>query len=174
MSRHPQSLYAIGKVEKTFGIKGEVIVRPMTESPDRFRKLKRAYLGRQESDVNTLTVEYARVNSRGVRLKFLEIPDRTRAEEVVGSLIFVNEKQLIVPKKGAHFIHEIVGLRVVDENDKTVGVVKDVLRLPAQDVYVIDHDGHEWMIPAVKELIASVDVTTKTMKVRAIEGLINP
>jgi 16S rRNA processing protein RimM len=62
----------------------------------------------------------------------------------------------------------------VDEKGNTVGTVKDVLRLPAQDVYVIDKNGREWMLPAVKEFVTSIDVATKTMWVRVIEGLMEP
>ena len=174
MNRQPHTLYAVGRIDKAFGIKGEVIVMPMTESPERFRKLKRAYVGPEEKHVRELTIEYARVDNRGVRLKFREAADRTSAGELAGSVIFVDEKHLVRPKTGSHFIHDIVGLRVVDEQNNDVGVVKDVLRLPAQDVYVIDSNGHEWMIPAVKEFITSVDVAAKTVRVRVIEGLVNP
>ncbi len=166
-------LFAIGKVEKAFGVHGEVIVRPMTDSPGRFRKLTQAYIGRDEKRVRKLTVESSRVDTRGVRLKFSEATDRTSAQSLAGCLIFVDEKHLVRPKKGAHFIHDVVGLEVIDENKTKVGVVKEVLRLPAQDVFVIDRDGSEWMLPAVREFITSVDVKSKTLNVRAIEGLID-
>ena len=174
MNPQPPGLYAIGRVEKAFGIKGELIVKPMTESPGRFKKLKQVYLGRQEKQAGKMTVEYVRVDARGVRLKFVDVADRTAAHSLVGSLIFVDEKQVVTPQKGSHFIHEVIGLQVVDEGNNNMGVVKDVLQLPGHDVYVIDHDGHEWMIPAVKEFVTSVDVESKTMKVRVIEGMINP
>ncbi len=174
MSRPHHTLYAIGKVEKAFGVQGEVIVRPMTGPPARFRKLKQAYLGRQESETRPMSVEHARVDARGVRLKFREAPDRTRAEALAGCLIFVTEEEVVLPRKGSHFIHDVIGMRVLDERDTPVGVVKDVLRLPAQDVYVIEQDGREWMLPAVREFVTSIDVASKTMTVRLIEGLMNP
>ncbi len=143
----------------------------MTETPERFKKLKHVHLGKRSDNTRTMTVEYVHVESRGVRLKFVETPDRTSAETVVGSLLFVEEDQRIKPKKGTHFIHDVVGLRVVDDNNNEVGMVKDVLQYPGHDLYVIERDGHEWMIPAVKEFITSIDVAARTMKVRLIEGL---
>lgn len=166
-----QALFAIGKITKVFGIKGEVVVRPMSASPERFKNLKHVYLGNGPDDVMAVGVEYARVEDRGVRIKFRDLPDRTHVERFVGALLFVDEQHLVRPKKGTHFIHDIVGLRVVDEHNREIGVVKDVLRYPAQDVYVINQDGREWMIPAVKEFVRSIDVSSKTMKVHLIEGM---
>jgi 16S rRNA processing protein RimM len=161
-------------VTKAFGIKGEVVVQPMTESAARFKKLKRVLLGKQESEATERVIESVQVEARGVRLRFETCTDRTSAEALVGSLLFVNEDQKIVPKKGSHFIHDVIGVHVLDEDGNSVGTVKDVLRMPAQDVYVIDRDGHEWMLPAVKEFVRAIDVTKRTMRVRVIEGLMNP
>jgi 16S rRNA processing protein RimM len=160
-------------VTKAFGIKGEVVVQPMTESVARFKKLKRVYVGKQGGETVEHKIECAQAEARGVRVRFEDCTDRTRAEALVGSLLFVDEEQRIVPKKGSHFIHDVIGLQVVDEGNRCVGVVKDVLRMPAQDVYVIVQDGNEWMLPAVKEFIQSIDVEAGTMRVRMIEGLRN-
>lgn len=143
----------------------------MTELPERFKKLKQIHLGRHSDDTKTVTVEYVRVEPRGIRLKFIETPDRNGAETLVGSLLFVREEQRIKPKKGSHFIHDVIGLRVIDDEENDLGVVKDVLRFPGQDLYVIESNGREWMIPAVKEFVISIDVSEKTMKVRLIDGL---
>ena len=173
MNQESRALYAIGRVSKAFGIRGEVVILPMTESLERFKRLKRIYLGRTAKETDRFTIEYVRVGSRGVRLKLVETPDRTKAELLVGSLIFVDEKQRVEPKRGAHFIHDVVGLAVLDEHNNNLGIVKDVLRMPAQDVYVVEYNGHEWMIPAVKEFVMSIDVATKTMRVKLIDGLVD-
>lgn len=166
-----QALFAVGQITKAFGIKGEVVVRPMTASPERFKRLKRVFIGNAPDNVKEVAVEYAKVEDRGVRVRFHDLTDRTSVERFVGALLFVDERHLVGPKKGSHFIHDVVGLRVVDERQRALGVVKDVLRYPAQDVYVISQDGREWMIPAVKEFVRSIDVAAKTMKVRLIEGI---
>ncbi len=171
MSKTQQSLYAVGRIVKAFGIKGEVVVQPMTESLERFKRLKRAYVGGGLGDVTTYGIESIRIGQRGVRIKFREAHDRTSVESLVGALLFVDQQHLITPKKGAHFIHDMLGLHVVDEHNRAVGVVKDVLRYPAQDVYVIEHDGREWMMPAVREFVRSIDVAARTMRVHLIEGM---
>ena len=174
MTQRNHTLYAIGKITKAFGLRGEVVILPMTESLERFKKLKRVYLGKSVEETGRFTIEYTRVEQRGIRLKLVETTDRTSAEPLVGSLIFVDERQRIAPSSGSHFVHDVVGLNVLDEHNNSIGIVKDVLRLPAQDVYVIESNGREWMVPAVKDFVTSIDVASKTMRVRLIDGLVEP
>lgn len=171
MSSTHHTLYAVGKIQKAFGVKGEVVIKMMTPSPSRFKKLKQVYVGTRPEEARLTRIEFVRLDGRGVRLGFAGITDRTAAEFLTGNLIFVDESEILRPKKGSYFVHEMVGLRVIDECNKEVGVVKDVLRFPAQDVYVVEKEGHEWMLPAVKEFVTSVDVATGVMRVRLIEGM---
>ena len=171
MTEMLRTLYAIGTVSKAFGLNGDLVVKPMTENPARFKKLKYVYVGRSEDQANKFTVQRVQVGQRGVRVKLVETPDRTSAEQFAGSLMFVDERQLVVPKRGSHFVHDVIGLDVVDEDGKRLGVVKDVLRYPAHDIYLIRENGREWMIPAVKEFIHSIDADARVMKVRVIDGM---
>lgn len=166
-----QTLYAVGKIEKAIGVRGEVIVRPMTDERNRFKNLTRVFLGRTERSVVETAIQYVDVRGRGVRLKLRDIRNRTEAEEVAGFLLFVEESDRIRLPRGTFFIHDILGVRVVDDKGNGVGVVKDVMRLPAQDVYVIDTGGNEIMVPAVKEFIREIDIARKLMRVRLIDGM---
>jgi len=48
--------------------------------------------------------------------------------------------------------------------DEFIGILKEVLSLPANDVYVIRReDGNEILIPAVKEYFNDVDTKNKTI-----------
>ena len=172
MSAKPE-LYAVGRIVKAHGIKGDVVVTPMTNSLQRFVKLKRAFIGKAAKDVRPVRIESVSVGGRGVRLKFAEIDDRTEAEGLRGKIIFVDKEERVRIPKGTFFIHDIIGLRVVDEEENSIGVVKDVLQLPAHDVYVIDSQGREVMVPAVKEFIKKIDVSGGTMTVKLIDGLVD-
>ena len=166
-----RSLIAIGKVIKPFGIRGEVVVQTMTGSPSRFKKITRVFLGRNEAEATETDIEYVRVGERGVRLKLKATPDRNGAERIVGSLLFVKEAKAIRLKKGTFFVHDLLGLRVVDEKEEDIGVLKEVMKMPGHDVYVIDHRGREVMVPAVREFVTDIDVAAKRIKVRLIEGM---
>ena len=166
------SLYAVGRVVKAFGIKGEVVVGSMTSLPARFETLGHVFVGWNDREVDATDVEYVRVEKRGVRVKLSAVHNRTDAERLVGRYIFVSEKNRVQPAKGTFFVDDVVGLLVIDELDNRLGVVKDVMKLPAQDVYVIDSNGREILVPAIREFIREINLQTKTMRVRLIEGFL--
>jgi 16S rRNA processing protein RimM len=168
----PVSLIAVGRVRKAFGIKGEVIVAPMTSVPDRFKALRTVFLGSSGSEAVEDRVEYAIVGEKGTRLKLRGVNDRTTAALAVRKYIFVRKSDRVKLRTGEFFIDDLIGLTVLDDGGSPVGVVKEILKLPAQDVYVVDYDGHEVMIPGAKEFIRDINLRQGTITIHLIEGLL--
>jgi 16S rRNA processing protein RimM len=179
LSTAVRDLVAVGKITKAFGIRGEVAVQIMTSAPARLLSLRRAYLApvaeaerHADTSARPVAIERATVESRGARVKFADVNDRTAAEKLVGMLLMVDQTQQMRTPPDTWFVHQIIGIAVVDEQDNLIGTVKDVLHMPAQDVYVIHGQRGEVMIPAVREFILSVDVAAQRMRVKLIEGML--
>jgi 16S rRNA processing protein RimM len=173
LSPDVRELLAIGRIEKAFGVKGELIIDPMTDSTVRFQHARSVFLGRKDSDVREGTIEHVSVDRRGVRAKLRGVDTRTSAEALVGLLVFVNRANRVPLEKGRHFVHDVIGLRVTDQEGLSIGVVKDVLKLPAHDVYVVDSPGREILLPAVKEFVVSVNLAAGTITMKLIEGMLD-
>jgi 16S rRNA processing protein RimM len=105
-------------------------------------------------------------------MKLEGVDDRNAAAGLVGQFLFVDSTHRVKVPHGRYFIHQVIGLAVVDDKGHPLGRVQEVLKLPGHDVYVIDHHGHEIMIPAVKEFIIRIDPMKGTMWVRLIEGML--
>ncbi|RPH35075.1 16S rRNA processing protein RimM, partial [bacterium] len=106
-----------------------------------------------------------------VKFTFTGINDRGIAEQLVGSLLYVREAERSRLPKGHYYTHDIVGLSVIDENGVDRGTVREVLKMPANDIYVVSGKGAEILLPAVREFILKIDLASRTMKVRLIEGM---
>jgi 16S rRNA processing protein RimM len=167
-----RELLAVGRIEKAFGIKGEVVVDPMTDAPGRFRMLKRIFIGADDEEVQESLIEHVSVEPRGVRVKLKGVRTRRAAEQIVGLLLFVDETGRASLPKGRFFVHQLIGLAVVDQHGRTRGKLKEVMKLPAQDVYVVDMGGREIMLPAVKEFVTAIDMSGGTITVNLIEGML--
>ncbi|MGB2957921.1 MAG: ribosome maturation factor RimM [Bacteroidota bacterium] len=168
---HEDDLLAVGRIVKAFGIRGEIVVQPMTDSLERFRQLESVLMGKDPGSVRVLEIEEVAVSHRGVRLRIAGITDRTGAEHVVGNFLFVDREHRVRIPRGRFFVHELIGMTVLDEEGQSRGVVRDVLKLPAHDVYVVEHENGEFMIPAVKEFIREISIEQRVLKVNLIDGL---
>lgn len=157
---------------KVFGINGEVIVKPTTDSVTRFKNVTKILTGKREDEVEEKRVDHITPSDRGIRMKFRGTDDRTTAEKLLGDFLFVPEEQLARLPQGSHYIHQLIGLRVIDQYGEVLGTIKDVLRMPANDVYIIDARGKEVLFPAVKEFVKEIDVTGGVIRVMVIEGLV--
>jgi 16S rRNA processing protein RimM len=165
-------MIAIGKVSRSVGIRGELNVVPFTDDLSRFAKLQSVWLGVDETSQERYAVVSARVGRSSVILKLGTITSRTEADSKRGAFVYIPSEEVITPAQGAYFIHDIVGMHVLGEGGESIGVVKEVLELPANDVWVVVKEGKEFLIPAIKQVILSVDLKRRAIVIHALEGLL--
>ena len=73
--------------------------------------------------------------------------------------LLVTRDQAVPLEEDEYFIADLIGLRVITDEDKVLGELTDVLETGANDVYqVTDENGKEILLPAIKDCILSVDL----------------
>ncbi len=163
--------YAVGVVAKVFGVKGEVKVHSYSRSLVEFEELRSVLVGKKEEGAVRKEIEKVVARGNDIYVKFRDISDRNASELLVGHFLFVEKAQRKRLATGEYFVDDFLGLEVRDKENKRLGVVKDVLNYPAHDVYVVQTVGANVMVPAVKEIIRSVDLKHRTMIIDPPEGL---
>jgi 16S rRNA processing protein RimM len=165
------TLVAIGRVAKPRGIHGEAHLVPMTDFPERFEDLESVVL--QKHDGTRLTVHVERVKAYGNRLaiKFRGYRNPEAVSTLRGAHLLVPRDETYPLPEDVFYVFDIIGLDVVTEAGDAVGRVKDVLSLPAQDVYVVDRDGKELLLPAVRDVL-KVEMEARRIVVKNLDGLL--
>lgn len=165
----------VGRIGRAHGIRGDVAVEVRTDDPDT-RFAVDAQLRTDPAQRGPLSVVSTRWHQGRLLVRFANVDDRTQAETLQGTLLVVdvNEAERL-EDPDEFYDHQLVGLAAVTTDGQPVGVVTDVLHLPAQDVLVIERaDGVEVLVPFVAELVPSVDLDAKTVAVVARPGLLDP
>lgn len=165
-------MIAIGKINKSIGIKGEVKASVFSDNPGRFAALQRVWLGSDDNSGSEHRIESYRTSGKQVVLKLSGIDTRTQADEVRERYILVRDEEAVRPRN-SYFVHELIGMEVVSEQGRTVGTIGDVVGLPAGDAWVVRIGEREVYVPGVKEFIHSVDLKTRRVVIRVPEGLID-
>jgi 16S rRNA processing protein RimM len=165
----------VGRIGRAHGVHGDVGVEVRTDDPD-LRFADGAVLMTDPVDRGPLTVASSRWHSGRLLVHLVGVDDRNASEALRGTNLVVDVERAERPDDPEEFYdHHLVGLRVVTTSGADVGVVADVLHLPAQDVLAVTRtDGVEILIPFVAELVPTVDLDAGLVAVVAKPGLLDP
>jgi len=162
---------AVGHVTKAHGIRGEVAVEVRSDNPDRFVEGAIVFTEGGRS----LTIERAHAHGARHLVKFAGVLDRAAAESLRGQVLVVPESWLPVLAEGEYWPFQLEGCEVLTESGRSLGTVSEVIPNPANDLWVaVDDDGIETLVPALRDVIAEVDVAAKRILVRDVPGLTAP
>ena len=110
----------VGVITATHGIRGEVKVFPTTDDPERFLDLETVYLdtGREKK---LLTISSVKFFKQFVILKFKEFDNINDVEPFRKKSLLVTREQAVPLEEDEYFIADLIGLRVITDEDKVLG-----------------------------------------------------
>lgn len=168
-----EELFRVGVISNTHGIRGEVKVYPTTDNVRRFDDLKEVILDTGKEQLN-LHVTSAKYFKNMVILKFKEFDNINDIIPYKGMDLLVTRENAIPLEEGEYYIADIIGSKVITDEDKILGTLTDVLQTGANDVYVVKtKDGKEVLLPSIEECILDRDIENKIVKVHIMKGLLD-
>lgn len=106
-----------------------------------------------------------------LRLSGLDSVDQ--AEIFRGAEILIRKDSLISKDEDEFFYYELLGLDVYLMTGQYLGVLKQVFPTGSNDVYVVENQGKEFLIPAVHQVVKEVNIPKKRMVILPIKGLLD-
>jgi 16S rRNA processing protein RimM len=161
----------VGVVTGVHGLRGDVSIQNRSDNPDRWTPGGTVL----REDGATLTIEMSRRQGRRLIVKFAGVGDRTAAEGLRGVILVVPESWLPELAEGEWWAYQLEGCEVRTASGRVLGIVKEVIPNPANDLWVaVDDEGNETLIPALADLLLDIDVNARTIVVRDVPGLTAP
>ena len=163
----------IGQIVNTQGLKGEVRIYPYTDDIKRFDELKKIYVEIDNVKIK-LDIKSVRYYKNLVIAKFNNIDTIEDAMKYKGKYIFIDEEDKLDFPEDTYYIADLIDCMVINNDTQSqVGKVVDVFSTKANDVYVVKtEEGREILIPAIKNIIVSIDIKSKKIIVNNLEELI--
>jgi|GEM_PF-1015473 len=157
-------LISVAKIGKAWGIRGDLVIRP--HNPDSDYSWAADLLWLQGEAFPLACVGVHRWSDKGskVVVQFDGIDNPQDARALTHLEIMVPRSDLPAPDENEIYVHELMGMVVVDEVRGELGVIIDVFTTAANDVWVIRGD-EEHMIPAVPSIVLEVDRDTRRIRV---------
>jgi len=177
MSDLPPELIIVGRVRKAHGIRGELVVEPITDEPDAvFASGRRVIAGTASGDPSKdrreLRILAASPFKGGFIVHFDGIPDRTAAELWRDRFLLVPADELEQLGHDQVFVHELRGMRAELETGETVGTVADTYELPQGLTLDVKREKDSVMIP-YDRIVTNVDRSERVIRIDPPAGLLD-
>ena len=157
----------IGKIKTAHGVRGLVKVQVLCEDLD----LLDGDLFTSESGDAALHLTLKNAMKDHWIAEIKNITDRTQAENLRGTKLYIDESALPEPEDGEIYYKDLIGLNVIDENKKEIGTVINVANFGAGDLLDIRpvSGGESFYLPYTDETV--LEITKDSVSVMIPEGL---
>ncbi|HWL40783.1 MAG TPA: ribosome maturation factor RimM [Gemmatimonadaceae bacterium] len=177
--------YAIvGLIRKAQGIRGEVVVEPLTDKPDVvFASGSRVFAGNAKGELAagrgvhgedappTLTIEGSKPFKKGLIVQFEELRDRDSADLWRGRYLLAPFSELPPLEDDEVYLHDLIGMKVVSREGEPIGEVTTLYELPHGVMLDVKTGRGSALIPYRPEIIVRIDVTARTVVIDESLGL---
>lgn len=167
-----EDCYYLGKITKTHGFKGNLILHLETDEPELYENLESVFIERDGMLV-PFFFEFAQPYSNGKLLVKFEDISPEEAERLVNRPLYLPMENLPELDGTDFYYHEIVDFRVIDEKHGEIGILESVNDSGVQALFEIKSGEKEILIPVVDEWILEVNREEKFIKIETPEGLID-
>ncbi len=165
---------AVARFRKPHGLKGEAVVWVLTDQPEEVLVAGRVLTPVDDAGRPTgppLTVERSRPYHRQWLVKFAEIDHRAELEQWEQRLFGVPRDDLEAPGENEAYLHELPGMEVWADG-RVVGVVREVIEIPAGQLLSVDVDGREVLVPLRKPIVVQLERGARRITIEPPAGLL--
>ncbi len=166
-----EECYYLGKITKPFGYKGQMVLFLDVDNPDAYCEMDSMLV-----DIKGSLVPYiftiTNLNSNRAIVEFEDLT-ADEAHALAGKECYL--PLTLLPKlSGKHFyFHEVTDFAVIDAEKGNIGTLKSVIDYPTQNIFQILNGDIEILVPAIPQVIQSIDRENHTLYIEAPAGLID-
>jgi 16S rRNA processing protein RimM len=162
---------AVGKLRRPHGVRGEIIMEVYTDFPERLEVGMVLYAGETRQ---TLTLTRRRWHQDALLLTFEGYTTPESVGLLRNQIVYVRAAELPSLPEGEYYHHQLLGMQVVDDSGRLLGMVAEILETGANDVLVVRAEsGREVLLPMIDEVVLDIDLKAKQIRVHLLPGILD-
>ena len=162
-----RQLIVVGRVVAPWGVKGEVKVEVMTDFPDRFSPGEEVHI-----HGCPMNIEKSRWHKGRAILKLSTVDSVEAAEKLRGRWLEIPASKLRPLPQDQYYQFQLMGLEVWSTEGQHLGRIADIVPTGSNDVYVVRGELGELLIPAIEDVVKSVELEKGRIVIELIAGLL--
>ncbi|MBP8644489.1 MAG: 16S rRNA processing protein RimM [Syntrophobacteraceae bacterium] len=167
-------MVAVGKITRAHGVRGAVRIYPYGETLGLQGPGDKLFVhSGSGTGLTELTIVHLRYHKNVWIVQTEELVEMDAVKAMAGEQVFLPEDRLPATAEGEYYQFQLMGLAVETVEGKRLGVLREILSTPGHDVYVVESKTGEILIPAVDEVVRSIDLAGRKMVIDPPDGLIH-
>jgi 16S rRNA processing protein RimM len=168
----PGDRIALGIIRKAHGVRGEASVEAWSDSPERFTDLRAVTLvSPDEDETRQAIIESVRIHAGRALVKFSGIESPEDVQKLQNWTIEIPEADARKLDADEYFLHDLVGLTLIDAEGQDRGKVVEVEETGAGLLLVVEGPKGRFDVPFAAEICTKVDLDAKTIDVSLPVGI---
>lgn len=169
-----EDCFYLGKVVSKYSFKGEVLVKLDTDEPEIYENMESVFVSLGNNNLVPFFIDRCRLHKSALlRIDFEEVKDEPTADKLIGSELYLPLAMLPKLSGDKFYFHEVIGFTLMDEVHGDIGIIQSVNDSTSQDLFEVEKDGKQLLIPISDEIITKLDRKNKTIHVKTPEGLVD-
>ena len=170
-------LIIVGRVRKSHGVRGDLVVESITDDPDGVfasgrRLVAGTVTGDPAKDRRELTITSAQPFKGGFIVHFDGIADRAIADTWRDRYLLLPASELEPLGDDEVYVHDLLGMRVELVSGETVGTVEQLYELPQGLTLDVRRDKGTVLVP-YDRIVTSVDRDARVIRIDPPAGLLD-
>ena len=158
----------VGQILSPWGIEGKLKVEVVTDFPQRFTSSSKIYIKRRP-----MTIDSAEWHKGKAIIKLNTVNNIEDAQRLRGQPVEIHYSQLQPLPEGQYYHFQLIGLEVWTTQGELLGNVTQILTAESNDNYVVYGAKGEVLIPAIEDVVKSIDLGKRCIIIEPIEGLLS-
>jgi 16S rRNA processing protein RimM len=161
----------IGEIIKTRGLRGCMKVLSFVDTGDISDELASVYIQDNSGQKKLYCLRKIDISGKFLFIELEDVNDVDVAKTFVGSKVVIQRNMMKELPEGEYYWRDIIGLDVYTDDGKLLGQIESIFPTGSNDVYVCKGGGREILLPAIADVIQSIDIERRVINVKLMEGL---
>lgn len=167
-----EECYLAGKIIRTHGVKGDLMIFLDVDNPARYKKMKSLLIEKNELLISFKITQVV-IHENIARVHLDGVEDMTRAEEYLKCDVYLPLSFLPKLEGKNFYFHEVINFKVIDKEKGEIGIFEKIIDSPQQTIAQIKNGDKEILVPMIKEFIEGIDRNEKILYLNLPEGLVD-
>lgn len=167
------TLIPVGKITGTHGIKGLLKVHSYSGNIESLKSATEITLRSAQGALSNFKLQSVAQHGTKLILGFKGYDNINLVQSFVGNEICLFRSQLPQPEADEYYWCDLLGLDVSTVDGTRIGTISDIFATGSSDIYVVSNGEQEFLIPAIADVIHTVDVKNGKVLITPLEGLLD-